>query len=569
MAYLVSALLDHLDVFHPHAEGVALHGANLTNSFLLRSFCQDPEVEAVEAFIPPGLMAQTDKLAEAAEHALPPELRGRGRLRFYPLHSLPDVWKDALPRVLFAQDAIYLTRTRYVRDCYALGPTAITAISHSYGCHRMWPVLQRVADVPPVDFDSIICLSESNRRVVEKIFRGFLGPEDAPIPCRLDVIPHSVDVARFRPRSAEEKMELRRELGLPTDAVITLFLGRVTAVGKADLLPLMDAFAQASGPRDVLVVAGRESEKGYHDRLRVAAHDAGISARYIGHEDVPAATRERYFGAADVFVFPGDCIQECQGSTALEAMASGLPVVCSDWDGMKDLVDHGRTGLRVPTWIMPCQERLSGLSPVSSLATDYLLMGQTVCVDPEALTDALRGLLRSPERRAEMGIAGREKAAGKYAWTCLLSSWHTVWDELLAEARREATEQAQSRREHAHRVGLPTPYLYLFDHYATGVIKAETQAFRLTDAGRAVADGSRSLALYDDTLALLHPDVLDGLLAALGAAGRHGAVLNDVVRNVAKHTGHDGDAIRFHAALLLKRGAIAPCPSPPLRSEAA
>lgn len=108
-------------------------------------------------------------------------------------------------------------------------------------------------------------------------------------------------------------------------------------------------------------------------------------------------------------------------------------------------------------------------------------------------------------------------------------------------------------------MGLPTPYLYLFDHYATGVFQTDAQAFRLTDAGRAVAAGSTSLAFYDDTLALLYPDVLDALLAVLGAAGEHGIILEDAVHRVAVQSGQDGDTIRFHAALLLKRGAIAPC----------
>lgn len=562
MPYLVSALLDSLDIFQPDAEGIALHGANLTNSFLLRSFCQDPDVEAVEAFIPPGLMARTDKLAEAAEHALPMEMRGKGRLRFYPLHSLPTVWKDGHPRVLFAQDAEYLTRSRYVRDRYAVGPTAITALSHSFGNHRTWLTLRPMADAPPVAFDSVICLSETNRRVVEKIFRGFLGSEDAPMPCRLHKIPHSVDLVRFRPRTPAEKAELRHLLRLPREATIALFLGRVTAAGKADLLPLLSCFAESSGPNDVLVVAGRESEAGYHARLHAAAVELGFGDRYISRKDVPAATRNQFFGAADLFVFPGDCIQECQGSTALEAMASGLPVLCSDWDGMRDLVTDSETGCLVPTWIMPCQDRLSGLSPASNVATDYLLMGQTVWVDTEVMTESLRTLLQSADRRAEMGRAGREKAASRYAWTRLRESWHTVWDELLAEAERETLEQAHRRREHAGRVGLPTPYLYLFDHYATGVFQAEAQAFRLTDLGRAVAGGDKSVAFYDDTLALLHPDVLDALLAELYTANGDCLILHDLLRRVARNTGQDGDTIRFHAALLLKRGAIVPCRAP-------
>ena len=53
--------------------------------------------------------------------------------------------------------------------------------------------------------------------------------------------------------------------------------------------------------------------------------------------------------AADLVVSLVDNIQETFGLVIVEAMASGLPVVATDWDGYRDLVDDGRTGLLVPT----------------------------------------------------------------------------------------------------------------------------------------------------------------------------------------------------------------------------
>ena len=63
----------------------------------------------------------------------------------------------------------------------------------------------------------------------------------------------------------------------------------------------------------------------------------------------PEATRRSVWHAADVFVSPSDNIQETFGLAVLEAMASGLPVVASDWDGYRDLVADGETGFLVPT----------------------------------------------------------------------------------------------------------------------------------------------------------------------------------------------------------------------------
>ncbi|HEY2224359.1 glycosyltransferase family 4 protein [Actinomycetospora sp.] len=76
-----------------------------------------------------------------------------------------------------------------------------------------------------------------------------------------------------------------------------------------------------------------------------------------------------------------------QGSgltVALEALASGRPVVATDNPGMDTYVDHGRTGLLVPPG------------------------------DPEAMAEAIGGLLADPERAAEMGRAGRKDVEARF-----------------------------------------------------------------------------------------------------------------------------------------------------------
>ena len=69
----------------------------------------------------------------------------------------------------------------------------------------------------------------------------------------------------------------------------------------------------------------------------------------------PATREEKQLGlaAADVFCSPADNLQETFGISVLEAMASRLPVIASDWNGYRDLVQHGQTG-----WIVPCRDQL-------------------------------------------------------------------------------------------------------------------------------------------------------------------------------------------------------------------
>src|SRR6516164_998135 len=60
-------------------------------------------------------------------------------------------------------------------------------------------------------------------------------------------------------------------------------------------------------------------------------------------------TRFAVWHAADIFASLSDNIQETFGLVIVEAMASGLPIVASDWDGYRDLVTDGESGYLVPS----------------------------------------------------------------------------------------------------------------------------------------------------------------------------------------------------------------------------
>jgi glycosyltransferase involved in cell wall biosynthesis len=71
-----------------------------------------------------------------------------------------------------------------------------------------------------------------------------------------------------------------------------------------------------------------------------AAEAAGV--RFLGHRDDP----ERLYGAFDIYVLASH--REGFPRSAMEAAASGLPIVATDIRGCREVVDHDRTGLLVP-----------------------------------------------------------------------------------------------------------------------------------------------------------------------------------------------------------------------------
>ena len=557
MSHLVSLLLDNVSYFDPDLRGLAVHGANLMTVDFLRRVAVHEGVDALEVFLPPSVMVRTDLLAQAAASVLPPSLRGRGRLRFYPNHSLPEIWSDGAPRVLYCMDPERISRDRYLRDRFAVGPMPIACDTHALGHHRLWRAMAPYASASPVAFDSIVSLSRSMQRTLQLAFDGFLDPTVDQPPCRIDRIPRGVDVDLFHPHDVNGKLEARRLLRLPADSLITLYLGRVTAHGKADLLPLVRSFAASTNAaKDVLLIAGDEHPDGYGEKLVKSGTALGLADRLIVHGRVEPAMRPLYYAAADIFVFPGDTVQEGIGNTVLEAMASGLPCVVSDWDGMRDLLVDGVTGYSVPTHWLPQTDFADPLSPVTSLSTEYLFAAQRVWVDTRRLADALAVLLISSEKRAEMGEAGRRRAVAEFAAPDIVDRWVTLWDELAGIAAAETDDARRARRAGAMPLGMPTPYDRLFAHYATEVVDTARSRVRLSATGLAVANRTELLQLYDEILPLVKSDIVDALFAALTSAGSLWTVIDDLVADITRSTRCPESAARFHLAVLLKRDLL-------------
>lgn len=146
-----------------------------------------------------------------------------------------------------------------------------------------------------------------------------------------------VDTARFRPDAAARE-HVRRRHGIPSGAVVFLFLGRINR--DKGLLDLAHAFAEIGTryPHAHLLLAGPD-EGNLRPALAIAA--AGCAARLhnAGLTDRP----QEYFAAADVFCLPS--YREGFGTAIIEAAAAGVPAIGSRIYGITDAIVDGETGL--------------------------------------------------------------------------------------------------------------------------------------------------------------------------------------------------------------------------------
>ena len=147
-----------------------------------------------------------------------------------------------------------------------------------------------------------------------------------------------------------------------------------------------------------LVLVGDGPEYG---RTRELVEKLGLDdmVRYVGVVDdvVPL------LAAADLLLLPSET--ESFGLVALEAMASGVPVVASDVGGLPEVVEHGVTGF---------------LAPVG---------------DVDAMAGYCVQILADCDKAAVYGAAARKRAAEKFDYKKIIPMYERIYERLLAGAR--------------------------------------------------------------------------------------------------------------------------------------
>jgi glycosyltransferase involved in cell wall biosynthesis len=211
---------------------------------------------------------------------------------------------------------------------------------------------------------------------------------------RMVEIPNGIDLERFRPITAAARGRIRNELGLPQDAVIALFAGRLVEYKGID--DLFAAWPSVRVDEAQLLLVGATDQ-------RELAAPPGVIVRGWARSPLP------YLRAADVFVHPSHA--DGMSNSVLEAMACGCAVVATEHGATEGLLTHGADALLVPVR------------------------------DPASLAAALERVLTDSDLRADM--ASRSLAmAGRYRIGDVVNRIEAEYRRML-DGRGSCTEAGQ------------------------------------------------------------------------------------------------------------------------------
>lgn len=202
---------------------------------------------------------------------------------------------------------------------------------------------------------------------------------------KIDKIPIGVDINLFKPRKGGK----RRKFTIVTVRNLERIYG---------LRYLIDAFASFSRDKsevELKIIGDGSIKKRLIDQ--VSKLGLGKKVRFLGR--LPQARVAEELVKSDVFVIPS--LSESFGVAALEASASGIPVIASNVGGLPEVVKDGKTGFLVES------------------------------KNPTAIADKLELLFKDVNLRRELSKAGRDFVAKNYSWDVSVDKMNKLYGSLI------------------------------------------------------------------------------------------------------------------------------------------
>lgn len=426
-------------------------------------------------------------------------------------------------------------RQEFGMKCYS-----ICGVTHTTATQSVMRGFFDLRAGPQAEWDGVICTSRAvhaatvrNMEIAEAFLRDRFG--SVPPRPQLPVIPLGINSDDFA-ADAQARASLREQMEWNEDDIAVVTIARLLPYGKFDPGPMFVALQKAQEKlgkekRLHFVACGIYGDSYSKTVFTDCAQNLmpSVSFHHLPGDD-PVACKQT-LSAGDIFAFPIDNIQETFGLSPIEAMAAGLPVVASDWDGMRDTVSPD-VGIRVSTRSVGAAASqpegrgyLSGELSYTQYGNRLSMLTQ---IDLRQMTEAFVALARDEQLRRRMGAAGKRRVKNEYDWRVIIPKLQEFWEELNSIRLISGSHEGRGSQ---HNPVAPAP-MDIFGNYPTVL------ASRADDRVVAVGDAARLELIFEvrgyDRLGrpAEKMSTLERVLAALAARGVSGGTVDELATDL-------------------------------------
>jgi len=357
-------------------------------------------------------------------------------------------------------------RYAWARQHGGPGSFSLSGVTHTLCSPNMVNGLCQMVTAPFESYDTLICTSKAVIQMVQSVtssYADYLKDRfggNPQLKLQLETIPLGVNSEKFHPATAQQRASKRHELSIAEDEIVVLFVGRLSHHAKAHPFPMYHSLshaAQTTGKQVHLILAGWTANNSVRTAFEEGARAFAPHIRVSLIDGTKPEHRESIWHAADIFTSLSDNIQETFGLVIIEAMASGLPVVASDWNGYRDLVVHEETGFLVPTSMVKNATRdATSRVMLGEVNYDFFLAetSQSISVDNAEAANSFSRLIQDADLRRKWGAAGRKRVLEQFTWDRVVKLYENLW-------RRQNRERlACLKSENFQRPRMSGPAIY-------------------------------------------------------------------------------------------------------------
>lgn len=513
------------DGYKPAEKGI--NGRRVAGESFLRGFLKHA---AVEEFV---FMTKSSGETEEIKHFYQKANIAK-RLRVAALLRPQDI----APVQTLYYPAANLAAEAWRRADYGTSAWAICGLTHTTSTQAIMQGFFDLRMAPVMDWDAVICTSRAVQAAVAAqmdLIDGYLRQrfgKEPPARPMLPVIPLGVHSGEFT-RNPAARAILRAQLGAAETDVVFSTIARLSPHEKFDPIPIFIAMQAAvaqlpAGVKMHVVMCGQFRQDYAREVFAKGAARLMPDVGFLLLDGAKADERQKTLSGGDVFLFMIDNVQETFGLAPLEGMAAGLPVLASDWDGLKDTVSDD-SGLRVTSRLLGPQhmanESLRLQGGIDSFIQYSAAVSAMTELDMADMTAKIVALASNPDLRARLGQGALARAKNTYDWSVVIPQMQELWAE---QAARKAAGKDKAFRIAGYALPIaPSPSL-LFASYPSEVAQLGADRFIAPDrSGQVGLDEMLALRNYSG---LNHIFTQPQRIAAVYAAVQAG---NDTLSSIA------------------------------------